>query len=400
LGAQLTGLEYGYVMQKGRDCIQLEKKSDMKKRGLASPDKADALCLVAGTMIKTTKGDVPIERLLVGDEVLTPFGKSKVSILWKSETLFLTTVEFSNGAALRGKGAHKIFTWGSGQTRLDALPLTIEVEPFGRRRRLLWLSASFLCTEVRNIGFKHAVDIIARANRLTASAFFIGAFGLTIMALSRKVFIYITKITTGATALSTILNFRMELSIAGIIGNCGWPTIKKETNKISTRQEWLRQNGTDQARGWSGTENMALRHGKTENPLDRFVRFARRPIGLFSRTALDSAVCLAKERPITKNPKTMFAPVVGAARRFLRIVTGTQAVVPASVQTENVLPTKVYNLTLERDNAYYANGILVYNCLTFAYPVMPSDHTMSLTKKSNQHTIDYNPLSIEAARGG
>lgn len=41
----LTGREYGYVMRDGRDVIQLEKKSDMKKRGLASPDEADALCL-------------------------------------------------------------------------------------------------------------------------------------------------------------------------------------------------------------------------------------------------------------------------------------------------------------------------------------------------------------------
>lgn len=45
LSAQLTGLEYGYVFKDGKDAIQLEKKSDMKKRGLSSPDKADALAL-------------------------------------------------------------------------------------------------------------------------------------------------------------------------------------------------------------------------------------------------------------------------------------------------------------------------------------------------------------------
>jgi hypothetical protein len=43
--ADLTGVEYGYAMLKGRDAVQLEKKSDMKKRGLASPDTADALAL-------------------------------------------------------------------------------------------------------------------------------------------------------------------------------------------------------------------------------------------------------------------------------------------------------------------------------------------------------------------
>ncbi len=43
--ADLTGVEYGYVMKEGQDAIQLEKKEDMKKRGLASPDYADALAL-------------------------------------------------------------------------------------------------------------------------------------------------------------------------------------------------------------------------------------------------------------------------------------------------------------------------------------------------------------------
>ena len=43
--ADLTGVEYGYVLREGRDAIILEKKKDMKKRGLASPDLADALVL-------------------------------------------------------------------------------------------------------------------------------------------------------------------------------------------------------------------------------------------------------------------------------------------------------------------------------------------------------------------
>lgn len=43
--ADLTGVEYGFVLKDGKDTIQLEKKSDMKKRGLASPDNGDALAL-------------------------------------------------------------------------------------------------------------------------------------------------------------------------------------------------------------------------------------------------------------------------------------------------------------------------------------------------------------------
>ncbi len=45
LAAELTSVEYGYVMRDGKDAILLEKKSDMKKRGLPSPDSSDALAL-------------------------------------------------------------------------------------------------------------------------------------------------------------------------------------------------------------------------------------------------------------------------------------------------------------------------------------------------------------------
>jgi hypothetical protein len=45
LKAQLESREYGFVLKDGRDAIQLEKKTDMKKRGLSSPDIADALAL-------------------------------------------------------------------------------------------------------------------------------------------------------------------------------------------------------------------------------------------------------------------------------------------------------------------------------------------------------------------
>lgn len=42
LKADLTGVRYGYNAQ---NAIQLEKKDDMRTRGLASPDDGDALAL-------------------------------------------------------------------------------------------------------------------------------------------------------------------------------------------------------------------------------------------------------------------------------------------------------------------------------------------------------------------
>jgi hypothetical protein len=45
LKSDLSSVEYGYVMRNGRDVILLERKEDMKKRGLSSPDDGDALAL-------------------------------------------------------------------------------------------------------------------------------------------------------------------------------------------------------------------------------------------------------------------------------------------------------------------------------------------------------------------
>ena len=56
LMADLCGLEYGYD---ARGCIQLEKKEDMKKRGLASPDIGDALALTFALPITNAAWDLP-----------------------------------------------------------------------------------------------------------------------------------------------------------------------------------------------------------------------------------------------------------------------------------------------------------------------------------------------------
>ena len=54
LASELTGVEFGYVMKEGRDAILLEKKEDMKKRGLASPDSADSLAMHFASAIAPT----------------------------------------------------------------------------------------------------------------------------------------------------------------------------------------------------------------------------------------------------------------------------------------------------------------------------------------------------------
>lgn len=72
LASDLTGVEYGYVLRDGRDAIILEKKSDMKKRGLSSPDEGDGLALTFAYAVEVGSDDED-------DEYTGPDGRSSVA---------------------------------------------------------------------------------------------------------------------------------------------------------------------------------------------------------------------------------------------------------------------------------------------------------------------------------
>lgn len=71
LTADLTGVEYGFALKDGRDAILLEKKADMKKRGLASPDCADALAMTFAYHVEYSNDESR-------DELHDNFGRSGV----------------------------------------------------------------------------------------------------------------------------------------------------------------------------------------------------------------------------------------------------------------------------------------------------------------------------------
>jgi len=236
--------------------MQLEGKEEMKKRGVASPN-----CFVAGTLIATPYGDVPIEQLAVGDVVTTPMGPRRVIKHWTSETDAIATATFSNGTALTGTPSHGIFTWDRGFVALDALVLSNTTESIHSLWK--WKIRNLLFTMDKSTGFSTRVDTIAAAGKISPSDFYTGIFGISILAQYLTDITSITKTAIGKTIVLKILSASRVVS-----------------THVNT---WLR-----------GT---ALR------------------------------------RPVLTN-----------------------------VQVYSVEPTKVYNLTLEADNVYYANGVLVKNC--------------------------------------
>jgi hypothetical protein len=84
-------------------------------------DSDDHACFVAGTMVLTARGEVPIESVTLQDEVWTPDGYRHVLAVAMTEASASTmTLFLSNGRVLHGTGNHPIFIKGE-KIRLDAL---------------------------------------------------------------------------------------------------------------------------------------------------------------------------------------------------------------------------------------------------------------------------------------
>jgi len=82
----------------------------------------DHACLAAGTKIITEAGNIPIERVQVGDMVLTPKGYRKVTGAARTALgARVYRVSVDNGACLIGTGNHPIFVIGKGFTAITDL---------------------------------------------------------------------------------------------------------------------------------------------------------------------------------------------------------------------------------------------------------------------------------------
>lgn len=82
----------------------------------------DRACLVAGTMVTTSTGSIPIEEVVAGDFVLTRRGFKRVTRSWLTKyTSDLTEVEFSDGRVLKGTHDHPVWVVGAGWVEMASL---------------------------------------------------------------------------------------------------------------------------------------------------------------------------------------------------------------------------------------------------------------------------------------
>lgn len=82
----------------------------------------DRACLIAGTMVETSNGPKPIEKIKVGEFVLTRKGYKRVKWAGATKTVTkLVKVDFNNGASIIATPEHKIWTENRGWIEIDSI---------------------------------------------------------------------------------------------------------------------------------------------------------------------------------------------------------------------------------------------------------------------------------------
>lgn len=336
-------------------------------------------CFVGGTIVSSDRGLVPIKDIKVGDYVLTPNGKKKVINKYIKLASFINRIE-TQSSFIECTPQHEVFT-ETGLEFADAL----------RYNTLLLSQGDNICSgsnyHGENIGFRESFLLEKTNNRLYMMVMYIASiktitsellqllthiliyielFGQSIMGQFQKVITFIILMEIQKTTPLIILNVFRQKSI---LANIYQMKEKKDQEQAYIKRWSMQKYGILQKKGLSGIGNMLkkLVSGNLINFL-KFVMSVRKNIlALF--TIKNFVLIAAKQK---KEPDLEKITLKENAKYVQENLYAIDMLKDQRVQRNVQLnyhdkPVIVYDLEVEYDNCYYANGLLVSNCDAMRY---------------------------------
>lgn len=356
----------------------------------------DHACFAAGTKVKTINGNKNIEALKVGDLVLTRAGfKPVVAVAMTSDNAEVFEYSFSNGAKLQCTSDHPVFSGGEFK-KISSLTLCDTITILEKREFLTKTAEYAKCqrenlksffstvlnsedTQIRNV---QQIGIISNQAGILSSAAlnrYIEKFGKTKTVIFQLVMMFIIKMAIIQTIALKILNWYAVESISHFILKHFIPmrNIAEEPKNILPKFALWPRLGIKAKMGANGIEST--------------------PRNIFSesRFILKKLVIIAASRLMGySNP--VFAPIIAKAHgeekagltMSRQVAHGAiKASVETSIQTSSIAQDRVhlnthevrkisdkfvgmlpvYNITVDEQHEFYANGVLVKNCDTARY---------------------------------
>lgn len=337
--------------------VRVEKKENIVKRLGRSPD-----CFVAGTLVLTAYGNVPIEAVALGTPVWTRDGWRRVIGAGPTEHNAETfVVTFSDGRTLQGSGNHPVFVREKGWVSIDALVIADTIETCNHETLSnSTASRSFGSRKARACRAVATTTRIQKAEESRASEPCTVRFGDPLSAKYQQGTTSTTKTKTLSTTTSAILSALPVRSTAN-----GTAARAQSSGVASQEYVYLLPRGTVAHGALLGMLSMGATLGSADELSGKYVKSAKnhttaRGCEILTSSAQDSAGAdgTTETRLFSPSRLARFAAKSlwqHQGERSPAAPVRVVAVKPAGNAT-------IFNLTVEGTHEYYANGVLVHNC--------------------------------------
>jgi predicted phage terminase large subunit-like protein len=304
---------------------------------------ADELCLVAGTMVTTPSGDVPIESIRPGMMVATRSGPRAVVRAWRtSDSAEVWELRTDDGRSLRGTAKHPVFTRENGFVSLSCLPLGAMLEAWDKR-------SNGAATD--GIGTAAATIRTATESSCTARC------GRAFTGRSRGASTFITATKTPATTASKTSSRSAARSTSPRTALAGFSSGHPHSGPSRCAVS-----GPCAPRRNASASAAAARSTRPQPSQSGVARSATTPLGtLFTQSRSKAAI-------ISGAPPAHALRVAQSSRLATRAPSHARAraASPTSARVASItrLPDRaaVFNIEVEGAHEYFANGILTHNC--------------------------------------
>lgn len=333
----------------------LQWDDDEKGRRKEDPRYANHRCFVAGTLIDTPFGRKSIEKIKIGDFVLTESGCFPVYAAMNSmaDTVIL---HLSDGRRITTTPNHPFKVGES------------------------WVAAENLYQQnltVKNTSFVKAKDISSALGILKLRLLIsIMTFGSSVTEIFQKVLSFITKTGTQPTTRLRTWNLCPELNMTENIDR----SALKTEGDLRIYNSWkeigsLQKNGTLVQKGISGTPSITR-----ETSISSMQR-----LKLFARIAVQNI-----SNQLTRHEMDVVATSVSQhdaelLESMTKLENAGVDLTSQSINTQKQNPVRVlavekcnkqtvYNISVAGDATYFVDGILVSNCDAFLYAAREAKH--------------------------
>jgi phage terminase large subunit-like protein len=367
----------GMVTLDGSDheIMKLAYELTALRRDCPKMKRIDHLCFAAGTNIATPFGEVAIEDIQIGDYVHTRKGVRKVTALMSREAL-VEDYEFSDGVKITCTPNHRFYTVERG------------FQPVGS------LTSRDTLLKLREC--KNPSQLNLMESSLDASPSLLeGSYGYTTGLLGNTVkkvwahctekfgnqftekfllaMLSTTKMVTHWITPPRIWSVSLPQSICPATGLSAFLQTPRKLEEEWLRQEKPPASGINRKKDALGTRSTQKRHTRTENCAASVVNFVGAAFKQGTTRPNLNFVQISVGQKIAGYPA--WITKLGAALRakLLSWLTGTQRLKPALTPvrlasgTTSKRTSTVYNITVEGEHEYFANGILVANCDAMRY---------------------------------